>query len=376
MKKDNQNYKLLIGISIAFALAIIFLLLKISSLQTPAVATQVTKAGAPTNLWAIFLTGLITGGLTCLAVQGGLLASTIASQEEEKLEEKSKKSGTAVPIISFLISKLVAYTILGFLLGWFGSLFQLSLTAQIIMQVFVIVFMLGTAGNILEIHPVFRYFAIQPPKFLTRVIRNQSKSKSIFAPAILGAFTIFIPCGTTQAMMALAIGSGSPITGTLIMFAFILGTTPLFFILGFFAAQLGEIYQKRFLKIAAIALILLAFFNARNTLSLAGVNLNINLKQNTTTGNQDITQNPTIEFTSRGYTPQQINVKAGSNVVLNLKNTTGAGCIQSFVIPKLNLSKIVQVGQTATLNFVAPSEKGQIAFMCGMGMYRGVINVL
>ncbi len=34
-----------------------------------------------TNLLAIFLTGLITGGLTCMAVQGGLLAATIAQRE-------------------------------------------------------------------------------------------------------------------------------------------------------------------------------------------------------------------------------------------------------------------------------------------------------
>ncbi len=374
MKKDNHNYKLLIGVSIIFASVIIYLLIRISSLQAPIQITQLVTNTGSSNLWAIFLTGLITGGLTCLAVQGGLLASTLASQEEERLENKSKKSGSAVPISSFLISKLVAYTILGFLLGWFGSIFQLSLPAQIFMQIFVIVFMLGTAGNILEIHPIFRYFAIQPPKFLTKMIRNQSKSKSIFAPAILGAFTIFIPCGTTQAMMALAIGSGSPITGMLIMFAFILGTTPLFFILGFFATQLGEIYQKRFLKIAAIALIILAVFNARNTLSLAGIN--ISFGQNTSTEVKKITENPTIEFKSNGYTPNEINVKAGSNVTLNLKNTTGAGCIQSFVIPKLGLNKIVQLGETATLNFTAPTEKGQIAFMCGMGMYRGVINVL
>jgi len=31
------------------------------------------------NLFAIFLTGLTTGGLSCLAMQGGLLASVIAN---------------------------------------------------------------------------------------------------------------------------------------------------------------------------------------------------------------------------------------------------------------------------------------------------------
>ncbi len=366
MRKEN---KILIGISITFILIIGFLLLKLYSPQI-AIPKDI-------NLLAIFLTGLVTGGLTCLAVQGGLLASTLAMQEEEKLKEKSKKSGSAIPILSFLGAKLVAYTLFGFLLGWLGSLFQLSLTTQIIMQAIVIIFMLGTALNILEVHPIFRYFAIQPPRFLTRHIRNQSKSKSIFAPAILGAFTIFIPCGTTQAMMALAIGSGKPIMGAAILFAFILGTTPLFFILGYFATKLGDIYQRKFMKIAAIALILLAIFNLRNTLGLAGINLNINFGQtqtNTNTG--DVTNNPTIEFTSTGYTPQNITVKSGSNVTLTLKNSTGTGCIQSFVIPKLGLNKIVQVGTTQQIAFIAPSDKGAITFMCGMGMYRGVINII
>ena len=139
----------------------------------------------PTNLWTIFLTGLLTGGLTCLAVQGGLLATAIAQQEEEKLKERTKKSSNALPITAFLIAKLIAYTGLGFLLGWFGSLFQMSLAVQVGMQFAVAVFMICTALNILNVHPIFRYFVIQPPKFLTRLVRKQSKSKELFSPAIL-----------------------------------------------------------------------------------------------------------------------------------------------------------------------------------------------
>lgn len=372
MKNEN---KILIGVVLTFLFIIGFLLLKLNvapnSVQTN---TQTTKGAV--DLLAIFLTGLLTGGLTCLAVQGGLLASTIAMQEEEKLEEKGKKSGNAIPILAFLAAKLIAYTILGFLLGLFGSIFSLSLTAQIIMQFVVIIFMLGTAGNILEIHPIFRYFVIQPPKFLTRRIRNQSKSKSIFAPAILGALTIFIPCGTTQAMMALSIGSGKPLLGALIMFAFILGTTPLFFILGFLATKLGDVYQKRFMKIAAVALILLAILNLRNVLGLAGVNLNINFGQNTTPAQiTNATTSPTIEFLQSGYSPNAVFVPAGKDITLTLKNTTGAGCIQSFVIPSLGIQKVVPVGSSIQVTFTAPA-KGQLAFMCGMGMYRGVINVI
>lgn len=368
-KKDN---KLLLGISLFFVFIIGFLLIKLYSLSNP--TGDISLDSSNIKLLPIFLTGLITGGLTCLAVQGGLLASTIAIQEEEKLKDDTKKNMNVLPIASFLVAKLIAYTFLGVLLGWFGSLFQLSVSAQIIMQLFVVIFMFGTAFNILNVHPIFRYFAIQPPKFLTRRIRSQAKSKSIFTPLILGAFTVFIPCGTTQAMMALAIGSGSPILGALIMFAFILGTTPLFFILGFFATKLGDIYQKRFMKIAAIALIVLALFNLRNVLSLANINLSFGKSVEIT--NDEISDNPTIEFLQTSYSPTTINVKAGSEVKLTLKNISGSGCIQSFVIPKLNLQKIVRVGTSETLTFKAPSEKGQIAFMCSMGMYRGIINVI
>lgn len=108
-----------------------------------------------TSLTAIFLTGLFAGGLSCMAVQGGLLAATIAQREQEKLERKLKDAGNALPIISFLIAKLVAYTILGFILGWVGSVLQLSLTVKIIMQVFVAIFMIGTALSILNVHPFF-----------------------------------------------------------------------------------------------------------------------------------------------------------------------------------------------------------------------------
>ena len=44
------------------------------------------------NLVTIFFTGLFAGALTCLAVQGGLLAASIAQREEEKLKDKTKKS--------------------------------------------------------------------------------------------------------------------------------------------------------------------------------------------------------------------------------------------------------------------------------------------
>ncbi|MBI4080223.1 MAG: sulfite exporter TauE/SafE family protein [Candidatus Levybacteria bacterium] len=343
------------------------------------------------NLWVVFTTGLFAGALTCLAVQGGLLATSIAQREEEKLKDKTKKTGSALPILSFLIAKLGAYTILGFLLGWFGSLFQLSLTANIILQLAVGIFMVGTALNLLNVHPIFRYFVIQPPRFLTRMVRNQSKSGDFFGPAILGAFTVLIPCGTTQAMMALAIASGNSLSGATILFAFVLGTSPLFFILGYMATRLGDTMQKQFMKVAAFVLILLAVFNINNTLALAGNTLTLesiwtNFYCAVSFCDRDFgpsaaqaaapVTNTTISIERDGYNPNNLTVKAGSQVTLKLVNNGGGGCTQAFTIPKLGVQKVIPLGSSDTLAFTAPSEPGELPFMCSMGMYRGVIEVI
>lgn len=324
-----------------------------------------------TNLLVIFLTGLITGGLTCLAVQGGLLATVISEREKERLAEEGKK-GNARPILYFIAAKLTAYTILGFLLGWLGSFFTLSVTAQAILQFAVAIFMIGMALNLLNAHPFFRYFVIQPPKFLTRLVRNQSKSKDAFAPALLGAFTVFIPCGTTQAMMALAIATGSPLYGAAILFAFVLGTGPLFFLLGYFATKLGDAYQKKFFKVAAVAIILLALYNVRGALVLSGVDFGGNQTVAPASASSDVA----ITITPNGYSPQNLTIPAGAPVKLQLKNDKAYSCAQAFTIPKLGIQKVVAPGQSATIEFTAPSKPGTLTFACSMGMFKGKFTII
>ncbi|MBI5530034.1 MAG: sulfite exporter TauE/SafE family protein [Candidatus Doudnabacteria bacterium] len=339
-----------------------------------------------TSFIAIFLTGLLTGGLTCLAVQGGLLASTIAQREEERLKGEAQK-GTAAPILWFLLAKLVAYTILGLLLGWFGSLFALSLTVKLVMQFAVVIFMFGTAMALLDVHPFFRYFIIQPPKFLTRLVRKQSKSKDIFAPAILGAFTVFIPCGTTQAMMALAIASGSAIRGAGIMYAFVLGTSPIFFLLGYFATRLGDFWHKKFFRAAAFAIILLSLFNLNNALALTGKPISLTDIGSRAfcaiaycpSGNQtavgETNSNITLTIGASGYSPNSFSVPKDSDIKIKLVNQGGSSCVQDFTIPSLGVQKVVPLGSSGEVTFHSPSKPTQIAFMCSMGMYRGTINV-
>lgn len=340
------------------------------------------------NFWTIFLTGLLTGGLTCLAVQGGLLAATLAQREEQHLRQKASQSGHVLPVLSFLVAKVISYTLLGLLLGLLGSVFQFSLATKVILEGVVGIFMVGTALNLLNTHPIFRYFVIQPPKFLTRLVRNQTKSGDFFAPAILGAFTVFIPCPTTQAMMALSIGSGNPILGATIMLVFTLGTSPSFFILGYFVTKLGDIMHRGFLKVAAIFILLLAIFNINNAAALAGsdwtlggiwteVNCTIiNFCDSAGMTNVNPVQEATISIENNGYSPKSITVKKGTVVTLHLVNKSAIGCAQAFTIPKLGIQKLVPPGKSETLSFTTPTTPGKLFFMCGMGMYRGEFNII
>lgn len=319
------------------------------------------------NLWIIFTTGLIAGGLTCATVQAGLLATTIAQQ-------KNRTS-----IFAFLIAKLIAYTVLGFFLGWLGSFFQFSLWLQATLLVIVAIFMIGTALSFLNVHPIFRYFIIQPPRFLTRMVRSQTKNQSIFAPALLGASTIFVPCGTTQAMMALAVASQRPLGGALILATFIIGTFPIFFTLGYFI--------QRFAPVAAYAIAGMAVWNINTAAILWGSPVSLQtLASNAycTITFCDVpslvsvraTKDVTVRIHSKGYSVSNPVIPAGERVTLTLVNDSAVNCAQAFTIPSLGIGEIVPLGSTKTISFVAPTNVSSVAFSCSMGMYGGSFTVV
>lgn len=357
------------------------------------------------DLLIVFITGLTVGGLTCLAVQGGLLASIIAARTENQSDSKKKikspdnrTQNTFSPILAFLISKLVAYTILGFILGAFGRVIGISQNVQIAMQFVAGLYMVAVALNLLNVHPFFRYVVIQPPRFLTRIVRNQSKSKDLFAPAFLGAMTIFIPCGTTLAMEALAISSANPFMGAATMFVFVLGTTPLFFGVGWLTSVLGDNFRGKFLKFAAIAVLYLGITSINGSLNASGspvtletiaenfpIQINLNPRENQMNAQPEPilhgvslvggVQSVDLNVTSNGYSPNLITVKSGEPVKLNLKATGAYSCASAFRIPSLGISKNLQPNGLESIEFT-PKNPGKIAFTCSMGMYRGVIEVI
>ncbi len=341
-----------------------------------------------TNLLLIFLTGLTTGGLSCLAVQGGLLAAVI-SPTEEKIEKKLQAQNQILPILSFLISKLIAYTLLGSLLGLLGTFITISPIARGWFQIAIAIYLTGVALSMLDVHPIFRHFIITPPKFLSRLIKDQSKSKSIFAPALLGAMTIFIPCAVTQATEAIALATANPLYGAAIMAAFILGTTPTFFALGFVYSKAGSLFQAWFSRVAAVLLIIMAIVTLNGGLGLMGSIYTLQNFYEAATfswssspkvagaqaSEKSGVQEIAIQVSSSGYTPNNITLKKGIPTRLVLTTNGTGGCLRNFTIPSLRLSKLLPQAGTETLEFT-PTKQGPLVFTCSMGMYTGTFNVI
>jgi uncharacterized protein len=395
------------------------------------------------DLFIAFLTGLTTGGLSCLAVQGGLLASSIAHQVELSVTQPQTRSPwqgrgyAARPILLFLGSKLIAYTLLGFLLGWLGSLLQLSLFTRALFQLAIGIFMIGTALRMFDVHPIFRYFAFEPPSAVTRYIRRRSKVGDDFVtPLFLGALTVLIPCGVTQAMMVVAMGTGNPFSGAAILFAFVLGTSPVFFLIAFLATQLGARLESRFKQFVGVMVLVLGLVSIDSGLNLMGSPYSFtNLTQawfspassqstvlstaptpasthtiapvavattRTTTTLPQASRTPaprdtstsssaiaaptsiapaadavailTIDIKDNGYSPSLIQAEGGKPFQIKLVTDKTSGCARAFVIPKLGIQKIMPATGTALLDIPAQPSGSELRFACSMGMYTGKIQ--
>ncbi len=394
----SRQQKVTFNPTIVLALGVGLLTVAIIMLITQNLGEQGVSIEAQTGfggrIMVAFITGLTTGGLSCLAVQGGLLASSLAHQIEQDYVEQLpqrrkrlkrqqvevKRSSTAQPTLLFLASKVVTYTLLGALLGWLGSFLALSPTTRALLMIFIGVFMLGNALRMMNVHPIFRYFSIEPPKFITRYIRRTSKGTDTVTPLFLGALTVFIPCGVTQAMMAAALATSSPLTGAAMMFAFTLGTSPVFFIVAYLTTELGARLEKLFMRFVAVVVLILGLTTLNGGLNLIGSPLSFaNLTRGLTTASSaeisaSVPQTDlTLMVRNDGYFPQTLKATANEEVSLSLLTNKTYSCSRDFVIPSLSFYQLLPDTGLTQVNIPAQPAGTRMFFTCSMGMYTGMI---
>lgn len=347
------------------------------------------------SLWAVLLTGLFAGGASCAAVQGGLLAGAVARRrpDAEVTTRQPRSRGSvstaslaedAVPVAGFLAGKLVSHVALGAGLGALGSAVQLSFSSRATLQIMAGIIMLILAADLLGLKAV-RRFTPRPPAAWGRLVRRAGRYGGALGPGLLGFATVLIPCGVTLSMEFLAVASGSPLSGAAIMAAFVIGTSPLFALIGYAARRSSAALRGRLAVLAGLAVVIAALVSINTGLVLRGSSFTLASALPWSGGDggparvvepaADGTQQIVIEVHPDGYTPSRLSVRSGVPTQVVLRSKDNSGCTSAIVFPDLGVEKVLPENGDTVID-VGRLSPGKHRFTCAMGMYTGVIEAV
>ncbi len=342
--------------------------------------------GSAGFLSVLFL-GLVAASSSCVAVAGGLLLSTVerVSDRYSLLPGKQR----FVPVGTFVVGRIVGYTVFGALIAGLGKALALPPWATGLITIVAALFMLVMGLDMLRIAPTWlKVILPRMPKFISRrVMRGGEAAKVSYAtPFTMGALTFFLPCGFTQALQLYVLTTGNVVAGALTMLAFSLGTAPALLALGWASNALKGKWGKLFFRVAGAAVIVMGLYNFNNGLTIAGYPLSFRLGDSTVetavtaTVSDDVViaggvQVVKTSFTSSGYTPATFTVKAGQPVRWEIDgNGNAGGCRSVFQVPAFKIQEFMS--DTVTVVEFTPDTPGTYSFSCSMGMYRGSFTVI
>ncbi|MCX4545976.1 sulfite exporter TauE/SafE family protein [Streptomyces sp. NBC_01565] len=356
-------------------------------------------------------TGLLVGGASCAAVQGGLLAGAVTRRRTPDPASKSTAKPTAsrpeavtplAPVGAFLAGKLASHTVLGALLGIFGSTLQPSPRTQAILLLAAGAIMVLFALDLIGVKAVGRLLP-RPPASFGRLMRRSAKTDSVATPALVGFATVLVPCGVTLSMELLAITSGSAVAGAAVMAGFVVGTAPLFALLGYLFRRSSQALSGKLAGLTGVVVLAVAAWTMLSALQAGGwVSFD-----SPSSGRQTSASGPFIVEGGDGsgsggggdsqappetpvrtdasgrqiitltvtdfYAPTQFTAKAGVPTTLVLHGKDSGGCARAFTIPELAVQEIVKRDGDTDVD-LGTRKPGTLRFTCAMGMQTGAIE--
>lgn len=81
-----------------------------------------------------------------------------------------------------------------------------------------------------------------------------------------------------------------------------------------------------------------------------------------------------MKVTSKGFEPNGIDVKPGSNLILKITRTTDETCATEILIPAKKIKTELPLNKEVVVD-VGTLEKGDVGFSCGMKMIKGTVHV-
>ncbi|MFD7446450.1 sulfite exporter TauE/SafE family protein [Streptomyces sp. NPDC059909] len=370
-------------------------------------------------------TGLLAGGASCAAVQGGLLAGAVTRRRtpapsstkpaSAKQPRQSRPVSTPpvaraatplAPVGAFLAGKLLSHALLGALLGVFGDALQPSPRLQAVLLLAAGVLMVLFALDLFDVRWVGRLVP-RPPASFGRLMRRSTRTDSAATPAVIGFATVLVPCGVTLSMELLAITSGSPWAGAAVMAGFVIGTAPLFAVLGYLFRRSSQVLSGRLAALTGVVVLTVAVWTMASALQAGGwVSSNAPDKQpvasgpfiveggegsssgsagsggNDGTTEADVPAPVRIDASGKQvitltvtdfYVPTQFTAKAGVPTTLVLHGKDSGGCARAFTIPELGVQEIVKRDGDTTID-LGMRKPGTLRFSCAMGMQTGTID--
>lgn len=254
-EKNWSDFKIAVPVAIGFA--VIFVLL-----QKLGIINLV--GGGTVTYGTAFVIGIIASLSTCMAVVGGLVLSMSATfaKEGDKIR----------PQLMFHGGRVVAFFILGGIIGAIGSAFTLGTTGTFVLGLIIAIVMIILGINLLDVFPWAKKLQPSMPKFIGKRAHGISNLNHTLTPLLVGIATFFLPCGFTQSMQLYTLTTGSFLKGGLTMLSFALGTLPVLAIISFSSFSIQNSRKSGiFFKSAGLIVILFALFNLINALVVIGV---------------------------------------------------------------------------------------------------------
>jgi sulfite exporter TauE/SafE/copper chaperone CopZ len=342
------------------------------------------------SLPVVFLIGLTAGISTCMALVGGLVLGSSAkfSQKHPNASPVEKFK----PHLYFNLGRVLSFFVFGAVAGLLGSFFTISSSFTGFLSLIAGLAMLFMGLQLVNISPRLSGMTLTLPKSISRKLGIQSSAdgeysnKNSFA---LGAMTFFLPCGFTQAVQLYAISTGNPLTASLTLGIFALGTTPGLLGIGGLTSIIRGAFGQMFFRLVGVVVVFLSFLNISNGYNLTGgsralsfVLSNVKADGNRVLGAQT-GGSKSVQLLKSTYTvsedmqPSSFTVNAGQPVRLEvLAKEDGVGCMGSLLIPGImNRAAIFHQGKTEVIEFM-PKQKGVYTIACAMGVPRGTIEVI
>ncbi len=173
--------------------------------------SSLLSVNSQSSLPIFFIFGLLAGVSSCAALVGGMVLS-VSKQWNDLYDSRNSTFEKMQPHLLFNFGRIIAFGVLGGLLGLLGKRLGISLafTSFLVLAVSAVMFFMGL--QMLGVK-YFQKFQFTAPKFLTRYVADESNFQGKWMPALMGALTFFLPCGFTITTQGLALLSGGPLQG-------------------------------------------------------------------------------------------------------------------------------------------------------------------